>query len=207
MMAFSMNTYSTSSVIYRFIIVVSAIILLGRQSHTYAQTISKPETYRLLFLNGTQESDWQKILDDAYQHRASSSEIAAYHAASEIMMARYAFTPWGKYNFFKTGSQRIDSIISFSPTVDGHFLRLLIQLNIPSFLSYNTNISSDWLYIYNNLIESTIPITTQKLMIEALSKSKINRFSANQLNQLKSIKQSLANHNQENPLNAKTKHK
>ncbi len=79
------------------------------------------------------------------QPRVSESpQMAGYAAAMQIMMAKYYFNPFSKYETFQKGKTQLDGLINKYPKViELYYLRLSIQCNTPAFLGYNTNIEAD----------------------------------------------------------------
>lgn len=89
------------------------------------------------------------------QPRVSESpQMAGYAAATQIMMAKYYFNPFSKYETFQKGKTQLDGLINTYPKViELYYLRFSIQCNTPAFLGYNTNIEADKKYLLQHLSE------------------------------------------------------
>ena len=95
---------------------------------------------------------------DALQSAAQWDEnpiIEAYVGVSETMLAEEAFWPIEKWNHFNRGQAKIEQAIDKDQeNPELRYLRLLVQLNAPSFLSYNENIESDLDFYISNILNS-----------------------------------------------------
>jgi hypothetical protein len=92
---------------------------------------------------------------DALQSVAQWNEnpiIEAYVGISETMLAEEAFWPIEKWNH---GQAKIEQAIDKDQAnPELRYLRLLVQLNAPSFLSYDENIESDLDFYISNILNS-----------------------------------------------------
>ncbi len=95
---------------------------------------------------------------DALQSDAqwdSNPLVMAYVGVSETMLAENAFWPGEKWNYFNSGKEKIEKAIDQNKdNPELRYLRLLVQLNAPSFLSYNENIESDLDFYISNILNS-----------------------------------------------------
>lgn len=77
-----------------------------------------------------------------------------YKGAVTMVMAKHVFSPYKKLSWFNSGKALLEKAISNSPQqVELRYLRLTIQCNTPSFLSYNGNIRSDISFMINALAD------------------------------------------------------
>ncbi len=95
-----------------------------------------------------------------------SSSLCAYsipYVASAIMMkAEHTRLPHHKLEFFLKGKKMLERFISQHPeSIEGRYVRLLVQSHSPKFLGYNDHIEDDLFFIERNLADSEIPITYQ----------------------------------------------
>ena len=68
----------------------------------------------------------------------------AYKGLFESMLAEYAFLPTTKWKWFSKGTSNIDeAVASSSDNAEIRYIRLLVSLNVPSFLGYGQNIEED----------------------------------------------------------------
>lgn len=75
-----------------------------------------------------------------------------YLGLVEAMMAEHAFNPMKKLSYFNNGKDRLESAIKKkNGSVELRYLRLGIQLNVPSILGYSDSIDKDKGYILNNI--------------------------------------------------------
>ena len=81
-----------------------------------------------------------------------SNLVKAYKGISKTMLADYMFMPTSKLSSFNEGKAELESAIKNEPkNPEFRYLRLLVQLNAPFFLSYNDRINSDISFFTNNL--------------------------------------------------------
>ncbi|MEQ8323695.1 MAG: hypothetical protein RIC15_12250 [Vicingaceae bacterium] len=68
----------------------------------------------------------------------------AYKGLSKAMMAQYTYFPFTKYEFFQQGKGMVEKAIKLDPAnPELRYVRLLLQLNTPSFLGYRSDIDND----------------------------------------------------------------
>lgn len=94
--------------------------------------------------------------------------INSYKAVCNMMMAQYVYNPFTKYAWFNKGKKLLEQTIALDKNVENIYLRLIVQLHIPSFLSYTTEIESDTKYILENLEDAMIPEETKKYILKNL---------------------------------------
>ena len=81
----------------------------------------------------------------------SPAVLVCYKGASLMMEAKYSISPWSKLNSFRSGKRLIEEAVrrdSQNPEI--RFLRYSIQTNLPSFLDYDDDISSDRMFLIAN---------------------------------------------------------
>lgn len=94
--------------------------------------------------------------------------INAYKGVCKMMMAEYVSNPISKYSWFNEGKDMLEQSIKMNRNVENIHLRLMVQLNAPSFLGYGTNIEKDVNYIKKNLEKSSVSDETKKMIITNL---------------------------------------
>lgn len=68
----------------------------------------------------------------------------AYLAAAEAMLAEVVFNPYSKYRHFSNGTEQLDALIKQNQqNIEMRFLRMMIQIEAPSFLGYKNEINED----------------------------------------------------------------
>lgn len=87
-----------------------------------------------------------------------NSPIAnAYKGAYTIMKAKYVSSPFKKYAFFNEGKNLLEKAVAKSPdNIEIRCLRALIQVNLPKFLNYYEEISSDVDFVLTNIRTSDL---------------------------------------------------
>ena len=104
----------------------------------------------------------------------SNRLLLGYKGAVEMGMARHASNPFKKMGFFSKGKEHLDNAINQDTSdIELRFLRLTIQVNLPSFLGYSSNIESDKNYVMNNLeaTENSLFITRVRNFISHAEKA------------------------------------
>jgi len=110
------------------------------QAQGFSQQVS-PDTVQKMFLLSMEDDAMNAELFRYLSRRDFSDDNAlmlAYKGSSRAMMARSASWPTAKYKYFTEGRDMIEKAVQLQPAnPEIRFLRLMIQLNIPSFLKYN----------------------------------------------------------------------
>ncbi|MBC7557664.1 MAG: hypothetical protein H7195_11965 [Chryseobacterium sp.] len=79
----------------------------------------------------------------------------AYIGIGNLFMAKHTGNVFSKMSYFTDGKGYLDSAISKSPgSLEIRFLRYTTQVEMPSFLGYNKNISEDKKFILDHYKES-----------------------------------------------------
>ena len=102
----------------------------------------------------------------------SNPVLFAYNGLAIMRKAEYSFNPYSKLSFFKKGKNKIEKAIKLKPNnPELRFIRLSVQVNIPSFLGYNDEIKSDKNRVMSALQSKTFgsDIRFNKKVIEFLS--------------------------------------
>ena len=74
----------------------------------------------------------------------SSPELIAYRGLFKTAYAEHVFWPGTKLSYFNEGKEDIEQQISTNPDIiELYFIRLMVQLNAPSFLGYNDDMDDD----------------------------------------------------------------
>ncbi|MBC7451291.1 MAG: hypothetical protein H7259_07355 [Cytophagales bacterium] len=75
-----------------------------------------------------------------------------YVGMVESMLAEHTSNPMKKLSYFNEGKSKLEKAIAALPLdVELRYLRLMLQLNVPSLLGYSGNISSDRAYIVQHI--------------------------------------------------------
>ena len=110
--------------------------------------------------------------------------VMAYVGISETMLAEEAFWPIEKWNYFNRGKAKIEQAIDKDQeNPELRYLRLLVQLNAPSFLSYNENIESDLDFYISNILNSGLNIMwIKKFCYNLLNGKRLSDLQQGRLN-------------------------
>ena len=93
-----------------------------------------------------------KLLVIADKNSSNNSVFYGYKGAAKIIMAKYAFNPYTKWNLFNEGKDILESAIASDVNnIELRYLRLTIQMNAPNFLGYKSNIDSDKKFLKENI--------------------------------------------------------
>lgn len=105
-----------------------------------------------------------------YQHSAIL-QSKPYVAAAIMRQAEFSFFPHKKLKYFKQGKNKLEQYIESHPhCIEGRYVRLLVQSEIPSILGYKKNIASDKQYILANISKIDLPADYQELIIKNINK-------------------------------------
>ncbi len=75
----------------------------------------------------------------------------AYLGGLQTIWANHTFNPLAKLNTFNKGKANIEQAIQKDKeNIEIRFIRLSVQKNAPSFLSYNSQVKEDEQYVRNN---------------------------------------------------------
>lgn len=78
----------------------------------------------------------------------NSPLFLGYKACTNLMMAKHVSNPFTKYSYFKKGRKMLETAVNADKNdVELRSLRFAAQSNIPSFLNYNDDISTDKIFI------------------------------------------------------------
>ena len=109
------------------------------------------------------ESELEAILEN--NSYSNTPVTLAYKGMCETMLAQFAFLPTTKYSYWVAGKEKIEKAIQLAPNdAEVRYVRLLIQLNCPSFLGYNDAIDQD------------LALFTSKITNQGFSQKQINTF-------------------------------
>ena len=115
----------------------------------------------------------------------------AYIGLCTAYMAQYVFLPTSKFKSFFDGKDLLDTSIEENrENGEQRYLRLLIQLNAPSFLLYNKNIDSDLEVFMQDVKDKNIDPEWSSIFITNLLKGK--KLSDEQVQKLISLQNNLS---------------
>ena len=94
---------------------------------------------RILFHAINSKHDLETILKISNNNfdNGEKATLHAYQAASTALLAKHAFFPFTKYNYFKQGTKKLDQLIHSEANFDAIYLRTLIKIKAPKILNYS----------------------------------------------------------------------
>ena len=67
-----------------------------------------------------------------------------YKAMAEVLVARHSYNPYTKLRSFQKGRDLLERAIEIDPkNIELRYLRMVIQIEVPSYVGYRDNISED----------------------------------------------------------------
>lgn len=106
-------------------------------------------------------------------YRNSSCQKSKPYMASAIMQqAQYTMFPHKKLQYFSAGKKELEDYIKNNPDdIEGRYVRLLVQSQVPMILGYKGNMQEDKKFIEKHLSTSSLPTAyqaTMKRVVESL---------------------------------------
>ncbi|WP_434036926.1 hypothetical protein [Formosa sp. 4Alg 33] len=93
-----------------------------------------------------------------------------YLASAIMRQAEFTNWPFRKLNHFKEGKKVLEDFISENPNnIEGRYVRLLCQLNAPSFLNYD-NIDEDRAFVNKHIETANLTEDYKKIMLFNIKK-------------------------------------
>lgn len=129
------------------------------------------------------------VYDKLEQANLSNLENG-YFGVIESMLANHTFDPLKKITYFNAGKNKLENTINQSPTnTELRYLRLMVQLNVPSLLGYSSYIESDRTFIIQNIAAQKSELGNlqyQRMIENLIFNGKCSKSQIIQLHQLKS---------------------
>ncbi|MGB0883683.1 MAG: hypothetical protein ACPGTG_03090 [Flavobacteriales bacterium] len=114
----------------------------------------------------------------------------AYTGLCETMMANHVFWPGAKLAFFNAGKKKIEQACAHKGkhTFELSYIRLLVQLNAPSFLAYDEAIESDLNYVEQEFKTTKLSSKWKSIFISNILGSKhLSKQHKERLTKLKDL--------------------
>ena len=112
-----------------------------------------------------------------------------YYGVVESLLANHTFDPMKKISYFNSGKSKLENaIIQLPSNTELRYLRLMLQLNVPSLLGYSSNIDTDRTYIIKNIAfqKNELGDSQYQRIIENLIFN--GKCTENQITQLQKLK-------------------
>ena len=131
------------------------------------------------FIQAVQQKEWRESYMNSLENKNHKESLHrnAYLGAAKTLVAECEIMPWSKYSYFKEGTRLIDAAIKAAPlNAEFRYLRLMVQLNAPSFLDYNNELKEDYKMISSSISGSINHEVWMEYFnqFEAQNKQKIN---------------------------------
>ncbi|MCF8253908.1 MAG: hypothetical protein K9H61_13680 [Bacteroidia bacterium] len=98
----------------------------------------------------------------------------AYQGATQMLLAKYAFLPNQKYSNFISGKALLEQAILKEPSnIELIYLRYGIQLNAPSFLSYQQNLEADKMFLIEHVKAVADKDLHKRILVLLLAQGKL----------------------------------
>lgn len=161
-----------------FTIFLTVIMTIGF-NNSYAQ--SDKLDWRSMFYKAKTEDDFNQIvnINAKQQNIQDSIVLLAYQGVSKAATAQFVFMPTSKYSIFKDGVKLLEQSIQSKKTFENVLLRVVVQVETPSFLGYTENIEEDIKYLINqlNTIDTKSNLYQLQLkMIKELDNDQVNEL-------------------------------
>lgn len=126
-------------------------------------------TVRKIFYSASQNKAQTEALHRYLALNGDNSSLTVgYTSMYYMLMARYAFNPLSKLNLFNKGRKMLDAAVEGDKAnTELRFLRFSVQVNAPSFLSYNSNLDEDKQHIitaYSKLDDADLKFRIKEFM-------------------------------------------
>lgn len=103
----------------------------------------------------------------------SDKQSKPYVASAIMRKAAFVILPHNKFKYFSRGKKALEDYIQNYPNcVEGRYVRILVQHEIPSFLGYNGNLKEDIEFVKRNLPDSGLPEAYRNLILENIKNMK-----------------------------------
>ena len=146
-------------------------------------TPSVQEVRQLYDRSVADESACRKLTGMLKPYTAENNPLlAGYRACATMVMAKHVFSPVAKYSYFKEGRSLLEKAISKAPSgIELRFLRFTVQTNLPWFLNYNDEISTDKKFLLRSLPGVTDLALKQKMIRYFNSSAELSKEEKKQL--------------------------
>ncbi len=123
----------------RIIVIIATLFLFSFKSVDY-------KAIRVLMISAVSDKSVSEAFYKETRGFNSSSEaiFIGYKAMAEFIQCKHTINPFLKLSYFSAGKSNLEAAIAKQPNnIELIFFRFSTQVNVPSFLSYTSNIESD----------------------------------------------------------------
>ena len=119
------------------------------------------------------EEQLQHFIDMA--KKINCDEAQPYLASAILQKAQYCILPTSKLKYFQNGKKHLEAFIQQNPSsIEGRYVRVLVQSELPAILGYSDDMVSDSMYIKNHIESSGLPESYQKLILKNVTQATNN---------------------------------
>lgn len=118
------------------------------------------------------ESQIESFIDMCKE--TSCNSAIAYKDVATMQLAEHTFLPNRQLGYFRKGKAVLDQHIAENPAdLEARYLRILVQLNVPSFIDYRDDFESDYAYLKKEIGSSSLPEAFQSRILNRI-KNELN---------------------------------
>ena len=126
----------------------------------------------------------QKLIS-MLEKQEQSAFVIGYAGATKMIMAKHAFNPVSKLNYFNTGKKLLNKAISKdNNNVELLFLRYATQVSAPAILGYNNHIEADKKQVLKGLSNDKLDEQLATTIISFMKQQKLTPKEKQQLTDL-----------------------
>ena len=135
-------------------------------SHVNSSTPSVAEVRRLYDRSVAEEKTCKSLIEMLKPYSEKNNPLlAGYKACATMVMAKHVFSPISKYSYFKEGRALLEKSIAKAPSdIELRYLRFTVQTNLPWFLNYSDDVSSDKSFLIKNIPQIADAMLKQKVV-------------------------------------------
>ena len=131
-------------------------------------SFAEEDSVRMQYHQANSKESLESFISVLEKSNLPVSEV--YLASAYMQKAKYVFSPYNKLKYFNKGKDMLEAFLSKNPnSVDGKYVRYLVQRNAPSFLGYSSEIESDREFIKEHIDKANIGVDIKKMMLDNLS--------------------------------------
>jgi len=131
-------------------------------------SFSEQDSVRMQYHHANSKESLETLISELEKSDLPVAEV--YLASAYMQMAKYVFSPYSKLKYFNKGKDMLEVFLSKNPnSIDGKYVRYLVQSNAPSFLGYSSDMESDRDFVRENINQAKIGAPLKKMMLDNLS--------------------------------------
>ena len=129
-------------------------LILFLSFSSWSQSPSVQEVRTLYKKAAFSEEAAEQLLEQLEAVDKENPVLLAYRASARMLMAKYAFSPFGKFSHFNKGKKMLQQAVDAAPEeAEIRFLRFTLQAETPGFLGYKGCMEEDIEFLLRELPE------------------------------------------------------